>query len=65
MFIVHCANCDQPLHLPDDAAGKTIRCLKCKAVIMISERSPSVEQPVRFPGTEPKDQENNGSGLGS
>ena len=61
MFIVHCANCNEPLHLPDDAAGKTIRCLNCKAIIMISERLGSVEQPDYSSGTKTKDHEKNGS----
>jgi LSD1 subclass zinc finger protein len=33
MFSVNCANCNELLRLPDDAAGKSIRCLKCQAAI--------------------------------
>jgi LSD1 subclass zinc finger protein len=39
MFIINCACCKHPLKLPDDAAGKMIRCLKCKTVILIPKRS--------------------------
>jgi LSD1 subclass zinc finger protein len=60
MFIVHCANCNEPLRLPDDAAGKTIRCLKCMAIIMVSERLPSAEPPGHFTGAETKNHDKNG-----
>ncbi|HEV3143260.1 MAG TPA: hypothetical protein VGZ47_05175 [Gemmataceae bacterium] len=43
MFIVNCANCNEPLRLPDDAAGKTIRCLKCKVIILVPEKPPKPE----------------------
>jgi LSD1 subclass zinc finger protein len=35
MFIIICGNCNEPLRLPDEAAGKAVRCLKCKEVIML------------------------------
>jgi hypothetical protein len=30
--------CNQTLRLPDQVAGKVIRCLKCKTIIMLPEK---------------------------
>jgi len=38
MFIVNCAGCDHPLRLPDAAAGKAIRCRKCKTIMLIPKK---------------------------
>jgi LSD1 subclass zinc finger protein len=52
MFILVCAGCEHPLKLPDDAAGKVIRCLKCKSIIMVSPRQrESSEQATAIPET--------------
>jgi LSD1 subclass zinc finger protein len=45
MFVVNCAGCDQLLRLPDDAAGQTIRCVKCKAIILIPENPNTGDEP--------------------
>jgi len=35
MFILKCPLCQTALRLPDEAAGKSINCLKCKGVITV------------------------------
>jgi hypothetical protein len=37
MFIVTCPRCKQPYPLPKETAGKTVRCLNCKAKIQIPD----------------------------
>jgi len=36
MFTITCPACNRTLNLPDAVAGKIIRCLKCKSIIMVS-----------------------------
>jgi phage FluMu protein Com len=35
MFTIRCAVCKNPLNLPDEVAGKAIRCLRCKTLILV------------------------------
>jgi len=38
MFVVHCPLCNAALRLPDEVAGKTIRCLKCQTIILVHQQ---------------------------
>jgi LSD1 subclass zinc finger protein len=55
MFVVNCAGCNQLLNLPDDAAGRTIRCVKCKVIILIPENPKTGDQPSYSSMAETKD----------
>jgi len=61
MFIVHCASCDEPLCLPDEVIGRVIRCLKCKATIIVSEPPRPVEQTSHFARAETNNDESRDS----
>jgi hypothetical protein len=41
MFTSFCAACNKPIGLSDEAAGKSIRCLNCQAIILVPMQLPT------------------------
>jgi len=56
MFTITCPACNRPLNLPDAVAGKIIRCLKCKSIIMVSQhRAKAADYPKEAQTTDIED----------
>jgi len=54
-MLITCAGCNTKMRVPDDAAGKRVKCPQCATIVSV----PDAEPPIEIAPVEPKDADSN------